>query len=114
VERIGKKRIKEPAIKREEPPQEPPKMSTPPAAEAPAEPEVAKAGLKDKSGAEEVSPETTEQASKMETQKAPSAVEAAEAPKAQSDATLKDKGTEAEGAAEETELAEGVKKKPRQ
>jgi hypothetical protein len=41
-------------------------------------------------------------------------VEAAEAPKAPSDATLKDKGTEAEGAAEETELAEGVKKKPRQ
>jgi hypothetical protein len=114
VERIGKKRLKEPAIKKEEPPQEPPKMSTPPAAEAPVEPEVAKAGLKDKSGAEEVSPETTEQASKMEAPKAPSAVEAAEAPKAPSDATLKDKGTEAEGAAEETELAEGVKKKPRQ
>jgi hypothetical protein len=111
VERIGKKRV---VVKKEEPPQEPPKMSTPPAAEAPAVPEVSKAGLKDKSGAEEVSPETTEQAPKMETQKAPTAVEAAEAPKAAQDATLKDKGTEAEGAAEETEVAEGVKKKPRQ
>jgi hypothetical protein len=114
VERIGKRRVKEPAPKPEEPPQEPPKMSTPPAAEAPAAPEVAKAGLKDKSGTEEVSPDDTEQASKMDGPKAPSAVEGAEAPKAQADTTLKDKGTEAEGAAEETELVEGVKKKPRQ
>jgi hypothetical protein len=112
VERIGKKRVKETVPKKEEPPQEPPKMSTPPAAEAPAAPEVAKAGLKDKSGTEEVSPETTEQASKIEAPKAPSAVEAAEAPKTPSDPTLKDKGTEAEGAAEETEVAEDVRKKP--
>jgi len=112
VERIGKKKVpREPP--KEQPPQEAPKMSTPPVPEAPAAPELAKAGLKDKSGTEEVSAEDTEQASKMDGPKAPSAVEAPETPAQPADATLKDKGTEAEGAAGDTEVAEGVKKKMR-
>jgi hypothetical protein len=110
VERLGKKKAPK-APPKEQPPQQPPEMSTPPVPEAPATPEIAKAGLKDKSGTEEVSAEDTEQASKIEAPKAPSAVEAPETPAQPADATLKDKGTEAEGAAGETDIGD-VQRRP--
>ena len=107
VEKMGRKKPRTPEPP-PEPKAEPPAMKPAPAAEA-AAPEVAKTGLKDKSGATEVSPDETDQTTKMDAKSAPADEKKPETP--QSDAGLKDKGEEAEGEAGETELAGGQGRK---
>ncbi|MGQ9582719.1 MAG: right-handed parallel beta-helix repeat-containing protein [Thermoplasmatota archaeon] len=102
VEKIGAKqrRPPEPA----QPPQEHPEIKEAPGPEPSAEPQAAKVGLRDKSGAGEASPEEVDQATKMGPVSAPERVEKPASPSPPAEAGLKDKGTEAEGEAGETEL----------
>ena len=107
VERIGKKKPRAPP--KEEPKIAPPVLAEPPKPEATA-PEMAKTGLKDKSGATEVKPDETDQATKMKAVSEPVEPRMPTAP-SEPDASLKDKGGEAETKAEETELDAAQKKK---
>jgi parallel beta-helix repeat protein len=109
VERMGARRKAAPAEPEQKAPAAPEPIPEAPKAEA-AEAIAAKAGLKDKSGATEVSPAEIDQATKMQARSAP-AEEPKAAPKTDEDVGLKDKGGEAEGAAGETELPGGIKKK---
>ena len=107
VERMGKK----PKAPAPEPVQKAPAAPEPmpeaPKAEAPAEPAAAKTGLKDKSGATEVSPDEIDQNTRMESKAAPPDAPRAEPAASQDAAGLKDKGGEAEGEAGDTELKSG-------
>jgi hypothetical protein len=101
VERMGKKKVKAAAVLEEKAPEVLPEA--PKAEEAP--PEAAKTGLKDKSGATEVSPDEIDQETKMkaraESEEAKPKAEKPEEP----ETSLKDKGGEAEGEAGETEAS---------
>jgi hypothetical protein len=103
VERMGKKRARaETAPPVEKAPEVLPEA---PKAEA-AAPEAAKTGLRDKSGATEVSPDEIDQETKM---KAQTPAEEPEAKAAEAGSSLKDKGGEAEGEAGDTEISGGKK-----
>jgi hypothetical protein len=103
VERMGKKRARaETAPPVEKAPEVLPEA---PKAEA-AAPEAAKTGLRDKSGATEVSPDEIDQETKM---KAQAPAEEPEAKAAEAGSSLKDKGGEAEGEAGDTEISGGKK-----
>jgi hypothetical protein len=102
VERMGKKPKAPPPEPEQKAPAAPEPMPEAPKAET-AEPAAAKTGLKDKSGATEVSPDEIDQNTRMESKSAPEAPKAPEPPAA-ADSSLKDKGGEAEGEAGDTEL----------
>jgi hypothetical protein len=102
VERMGKKPKAPPPEPEQKAPAAPEPMPEAPKAET-AEPAEAKTGLKDKSGATEVSPDEIDQNTRMESKSAPEAPKAPEPPAA-ADSSLKDKGGEAEGEAGDTEL----------
>ena len=111
VERMtGGKKGAPPAEPVQKAPATPALMREAPEAEAP-ETMAAKAGLKDKSGATEVGPDEIDQATRMKARSAPSEEPKAQSPEDDDAAGLKDKGGEAEGAAGETELPGGIKKK---
>jgi hypothetical protein len=105
VERVGKKREKPVEAPREE--KAPEVLPEAPKAEA-AAPEAAKTGLRDKSGATEVSPDEIDQETRM---KAQSSAEEPKAKGAEAESSLKDKGGEAEGEAGETEGSGITRKK---
>jgi len=100
VEKMGKRRARAAvAVKEEKAPEALPEA---PKAEA-AAPEAAKTGLKDKSGATEVSPDEIDQETKMRAKSEPEAGEPGGGKAETTEAGLKDKGGEAEGEAGETE-----------
>jgi hypothetical protein len=105
VEKMGKKRAKPAEAPREE--KAPEVLPEAPKAEAGA-PDAAKAGLKDKSGATEVSPDEIDQDTRMKPKVEEPA--AGDEKGAEAESSLKDKGGEAEGEAGETE-GSGIRKK---
>jgi len=107
VERMDLKRKPRPEVEQKAP-AEPAPLAEPPKAEA-AAPEAAKTGLKDKSGATEVSPDEIDQETKMKAKSEPEAP--APAKPESPEASLKDKGGEAEGEAGETDLPGGMGRK---
>lgn len=107
VERMGRKPKAPPPEPVQKAPATPEPMPEAPKAEAPAEPAAAKTGLKDKSGATEVSPDEIDQNTRMESKAAPPEAPKAEPAASQDAAGLKDKGGEAEGEAGDTELKSG-------
>ncbi|MBM4250104.1 MAG: hypothetical protein FJ149_11920 [Euryarchaeota archaeon] len=106
VEKMGKRRARAAvAVKEEKAPEALPEA---PKAEA-AAPEAAKTGLKDKSGATEVSPDEIDQETKMRAKSEPESEEPPGGKAETTEAGLKDKGGEAEGEAGETEMPDRKK-----
>jgi len=107
VEKMGKKKVRATEPVKEE--KAPAVLPEAPKAEAP-EPEAAKTGLKDKSGATEVSPDETDQEAKMKAKTEEPAGEKKPEKAEPAETSLKDKGGEAEGEAGDTEGV-GITKK---
>jgi hypothetical protein len=104
VEKMGKRkaRVAEPP-KEPESPAPPAVLTEAPKAEA-AAPDLAKAGLKDKSGTTEVSPDEIDQATRMKARSEGPSEEKKPIKAEEPESSLKDKGGEAEGAAGDTEI----------